>query len=101
MEKLSFTPTQDWLVFEVKEIDKKTKGGVIKSPAQIKEEEDNGKKDKFLKVLSIGGECKFTKVGDGIMISGGALEVVIDGKKYGVTREYNIILSRPKEGMVE
>lgn len=88
---MNFRPTQDWVVFEVPEVDNKTKGGIIKSPTQIKQEEEE-RKSLFLKVLAIGENCKTIKVNDLIMIEGGAKETSLEGKKYGIVREYNIVL---------
>ena len=62
MENLTFKPTQDYVVFEVPMTTEKTKAGIIKSPTQIKEEEDA--KDRFLNVLAIGESVKNIKVGN-------------------------------------
>jgi co-chaperonin GroES (HSP10) len=88
---MNFRPTQDWVVFEVPVVDNKTKGGIIKSPTQIKQEEEE-RKSLFLKVLAIGVDCTKVKVGDLVMMEGGAKETIIDGVKYGIVREYNIVL---------
>lgn len=95
MEKLTFRPTQDYIVFEIPKAETKTAGGIYKSPTQIKEEEEA--RNRFMSIVAIGESVKTLKVGDLVLMDGNVRQVAIDGVDYGLCREYNVVFVKLQE----
>lgn len=92
-EQVNFEPLNQDILVEFPLVNKETDAGLIKSPTQLKEEQE--KMDKFLTVVAINASCKQLKVGDKVFLSSGNHpQIKIDGTFYLVVHEMSILGKR-------
>ncbi len=86
-KKLKFKPTRDWVLLPDPRKDE-TESGII-----LTEESKNSLKTNVLEVLATGPECKWTKVGDTVMVdpSGKGHVIEIEGDTYIIVAEFMIL----------
>lgn len=92
MSKVNFQAINNDILLELPVVSKTTNGGLIKSPAMIKEEESNS--DKFYPVISAGEGCKYIKKGDMVYVTGKHQQIELDGKLYAIVNEIHILGKR-------
>tara|TARA_R110002051_G_C8747305_1_gene499831 strand:- start:1275 stop:1553 length:279 start_codon:yes stop_codon:yes gene_type:complete len=86
-KKLKFKPTRDWVLLPDPR-KSETDSGIILSG-----ESANSLKTNVLEVLATGPECKWTKVGDTVMVdpSGKGHVIEIDKATYVIVAEFMIL----------
>lgn len=86
---VNFQTINNDLLIAIPTVSDTTKAGLIKSPAMIKAEED--KSDKFYKVISAGGGCKYIKEGDMVYVTGKHQQIELEGALYAIVNELHIL----------
>ena len=86
-KKVKFKPTRDWVLLPDPRKDE-TESGII-----LTEESKNSLKTNVLEVLAVGPECKWTKVGDTVMVDPRteAVKAVIDKVEYLLVGEHQLL----------
>ena len=77
---INFKPMGEYILVKAPEVSEKTKAGIYKSEAMVKEEEK--KQDKFLEVIAVSDDVFTVKVGDMLLINAGShMLLELDGIK--------------------
>lgn len=87
MANLNFTPTRDWIVFDLPRVDKTDSGILIPEQAQ------KSIATNIVKVLAAGDKCEKVKTGDTVLVHphSEALIITLDGKQYACVNEFQVV----------